>query len=147
MPWPSLVLGYGAMVPFVAAAGAVVVGEGTTRALGFMVMVLWGSALLLFLAGVRRGLSFRTPGGPTRAQIAMTLWLFLLGLAAPMLPVGPALLILTAGFLSLAVMDPAAARRGEVPPFFARLRPPQMAIPIGCLLVGLIDLVLPLLRG
>jgi hypothetical protein len=46
----------------------------------------WGSAILIFLGGVRRGLSFRTPGGPTKAQIATMFWLFGLGLLALLSP-------------------------------------------------------------
>lgn len=45
----------------------------------------------------------------------------------------PALPLLLAGYVSLAVLDPWAARQGEAPPFFARLRPAQMAIPVACL--------------
>lgn len=95
---------------------------------------LWGAAILVFLAGVRRGLSFFTEGGPRPIQIATMMWLFLLGLAglafAPPLAF-PALVI---GYGSVALLDPPAARRDEVPAHFARLRPPQM----GIALVGLI---------
>ena len=47
---------------------------------------LWGSAILIFLAGVRRGLSFFTGGGERPVQIATMIWLFLLGLAGLALP-------------------------------------------------------------
>ncbi|MGN6062211.1 hypothetical protein ACP6NA_13860, partial [Corynebacterium striatum] len=39
---------------------------------------LWGAAILLFLAGVQRGLSFFTDGGPRPIQLATMGWLFLL---------------------------------------------------------------------
>jgi hypothetical protein len=43
------------------------------------------------------------------------------------------MLLLLAGYASLIVFDARAARRLEVPPYFARLRPVQMLIPIASL--------------
>lgn len=128
--------GYGAMAPFVIGT-IMAVGLSTGwGALANRLTVLWAAAILVFLAGVRRGVSFATTGGPTLPQLAMMLWLFLLGLAVLLLPPRlPALVLLLLGYATLAVLDPLAARRGEAPLFFARLRPMQMAIPIVCLLV------------
>ena len=92
---------------------------------------------MAFLAGVRRGLSFRTPGGARPAQIATVFWLFLLAIASLVVPsrlLG--LGLLATGFASLAVLDPSAARQQEAPLFFARLRPIQMAIPVTALAVA-----------
>jgi Protein of unknown function (DUF3429) len=132
VPALSLVLGYGATVPFVAgAAAAWLLGRGGLAALAADLTVLWGGAILVFLAGVRRGLSFRTEGGPTPAQLAASLGLFALGLAALAAPrTGAALALLLVGYAALAVLDPWAARRGEAPLFFARLRPLQMLVPV-----------------
>jgi hypothetical protein len=95
---------------------------------------LWGCAILLFLSGVRRGLSFRTEGGPTWVQIATMLGLFLLGFGGLVLlflgALRPALALLIVGFTGVAILDPIAARRGEAPLFFARLRPFQIPIAI-----------------
>lgn len=98
-------------------------------------MVLWASAIILFLAGVRRGLSFRTPGGPRLIQLVTMLGLFLAGLAALVLPVPASSALLTGAYASLAVLDPVAARRAEVPLYFARLRPWQMGSAAVALLV------------
>ena len=73
------------------------------------------------------------------------LWLFCLGftaivLTALALPVAAAILLL-AGYLSLEILDPIAARKLEAPLYFARLRPAQMAIPIACLLVTIMLLI------
>ena len=116
-PVASLVLGYGATVPLIlGAVGAWILPDP------------------LFLAGVRRGLSFRTVHGPTTRQLAMMAWLFGLGLLALLAPSAPAaLLLLMVGYLSLAVLDPPAADRGEVPLFFRALRPPQMTLAAGSL--------------
>ena len=63
------------------------------------------------------------------------LWLFVLGFGALVLtPHVAATIVLLIGFLSLAVFDTLAARREEAPPYFARLRPLQMAVPILSLL-------------
>lgn len=89
---------------------------------------LWGVAILFFLAGVRRGLSFFTEGGPRPIQIVTMGWLFLLALAGSVLPATLAFVALIVGYLSIALLDPPAARRGETPAYFATLRPPQMVV-------------------
>lgn len=137
VPWLGLTLGYLAMVPLVVAAAVAVGVRDGSRAeqLAGAWGVLWAGALLTFLAGVRRGVSFRTEGGPRRAQLVTMLWIFALGVAT--LALGPPLGLLTAlaGFLTLWLVDPRAARRAEVPAYFARLRPLQLVPPIGSLLV------------
>ena len=140
----SLFLGFAAMVPFAAGAVCSWLAAGPWRGGLMDATILWGCAILTFLAGVRRGVSFRTPGGATFAQIATMLWLFLIGMAALwMFVLGgaqqamgatiAALALLLVGYVSLAVVDPLAARRGEAPLFFARLRPVQMLIPVASL--------------
>ena len=135
-PTLSLVLGYGATVPFLLGALAAWALAGEATDLAVDVVIIWGGAILTFLAGVRRGLSFRTEGGPTAPQLGVTVWLFGLGFAALVAP-WPlvSLVMLLAGYGSLPLLDHLAARRGEVPPFFAHLRPWQMVIPLVCLIV------------
>ena len=123
------------MLPFVLAAGlAWLLPEGL-RVLLTAVTVTWGGAILCFLAGVRRGLSFRTAGGARVAEIGSMLWVFVLAAGAlfsPSLALSVGLLIL--GFGSVGVLDHLAAGRGEAPPFFGEMRPVQMAVPVVCLL-------------
>ncbi|MGU3361406.1 DUF3429 domain-containing protein [Methylobacterium sp. M6A4_1b] len=146
VPWLGIVLGYGPMLPF--AVGALVAWGWRGAALGqaaAALTILWGCAILLFLSGVRRGVSFRTEGGATVVQIATMIGLFSLGFAALVLAAldraVPALALLLLGFTAIAVLDPIAARRGEAPLFFARLRPVQ--IPIAILsLAGLLALAI-----
>jgi hypothetical protein len=141
-PALSLILGYGATLPFIAgAAGAALIHDTAIAQLCLDLIVLWGAAILLFLAGVRRGLSFRTPNGPTAGQIAASMWYFTAGFGSLLLwaledtlgSEAPALLLLLAGYASLIVFDVRAARHLEAPPYFARLRPVQMLIPIASL--------------
>jgi hypothetical protein len=121
------VLAYGAMLPFPVAfaLGLLAPAWSETVALGAQV---WGAALLLFFSGVRRGLSFRTPGGATAAQLAAFAVLFCAGIATLLLPALWALVLVAAGLGGMAVADPAAARRGEAPLYFASLRPPQLGL-------------------
>ncbi len=131
VPVLGLLLGGVAMVPFALLAGLLWLGPAVWAPAALRWLVCWGAAILAFLSGVRRGLSFRTPGGERAVQIATMAWLYLLAIAA-LLVTAPvvALALLMAGFLSIAVLDPAAARRQEAPLFFARLRPVQMTVPL-----------------
>lgn len=140
VPWLSIVFGYGPMLPFAAGALAAWGWRGTDLGQAAAALtILWGCAILLFLSGVRRGVSFRTEGGATVAQIATMIGLFSLGFAALVLATlgaaVPALLLLLVGFTAIAVLDPIAARRGEAPLFFARLRPVQVPIALVSLAV------------
>jgi hypothetical protein len=138
VPWLSVVFGFGPMLPFVAGAVLVWLLHGALAEAVFNLTLLWACAILLFLSGVRRGVSFRTEGGATGAQIATMLSLFLLGFGAlvafalgkPAIALG----LLIAGFTEITILDPVAARRGEAPLFFERLRPAQ--IPLAVLSLG-----------
>ena len=137
-PALSLILGYGATIPFIAgAAGAAFINNTAIVQLCLDLIVLWGAAILLFLAGVRRGLSFRSPNGVTPGQIAASMWYFTAGFGSLALwalgPNAPAMLLLLLGYASLIVFDVRAAWNLEAPPYFARLRPVQMLIPIASL--------------
>ncbi len=63
VPWLSVVFGYGPMLPFLAGGALVWLLRGEAGAAIFTLTLLWGCAILLFLSGVRRGVSFRTEGG------------------------------------------------------------------------------------
>ncbi len=134
VPWLSVVFGYGPMLPFAAGAAAAWILDGFWRGEAILLTILWAATILAFLSGVRRGLSFRTQGGEAFAQIATMLVLFILALAAFVAAAhgyaSPAVACLLVGFGLIFILDPVAARRGQVPLFFARLRRPQMAIAV-----------------
>ncbi len=137
VPVLGLLMGGAAMVPFVLLVLGLWFGPADWAATALHWLTAWGAAILAFLAGVRRGLSFRIPGGARPAQIATVFWLFLLAIASLVVPSRLLSLgLLATGFASLAVLDPSAARRQEAPLFFARLRPIQMAIPVTALAVA-----------
>jgi hypothetical protein len=134
VPWLSVVLGYGPMLPFVAGAIVVWTMRDAVRGEVLLLTIIWAAAILAFLSGARRGLSFRTEGGPTLAQIATMFCLFVLALAS-LIAVAHAYALfaigcLVVGFIAILALDPIAARRGEAPLFFVRLRQPQMAIAV-----------------
>lgn len=134
VPALSLVFGYGAMLPLVAAACIGWAFPAPWAAAILAAALVWAGAILAFLAGVRRGLSFRTQGGPTVSQLVGMLWLFALAVAAlasPWALLSCALLLI--GYASVAVMDRVAAGTGEAPAFFAVLRPPQMLLAMASL--------------
>lgn len=134
VPWLSVVFGYGPMLPLLAGGALVWLLPGRTAEAVFTLTLLWGCAILLFLSGVRRGLSFRTEGGARPSQIATMLGLFLLGFGALVaVTQGAAALalgLLILGYAAIGLLDPIAARRGEAPLFFARLRPYQMPLAV-----------------
>ncbi len=140
IPWLDLVFGFGPMLPIALGAGSAWWLNG--RPLDYLVglfTLLYAASILLFLAGVHRGVSFRTEGGPQLSQLATMLTLYGLGLASLLCAVVgkavPALAMLILGFCAVAVLDPIAARAGEVPLAHARLRPLQMPIAIVSLAV------------
>lgn len=133
-PAESLVLAYAALVPIVAGAVAVWITTGQVAWVILRGTTIWAGAILCFLAGVRRGLAFRQEGGPTLAQLAAMFWLFALGAGALLSPwPRTALVCLLAGYATVAVLDPLAARRGEAPRYFRRLRPVQMLVPVAAI--------------
>lgn len=144
IPWLSVVFGYGPMLPFSGGAILAWVTTGSLRHQIVMLTILWAASILAFLAGVRRGLSFRTEGGPALAQIATMFALYVLALVSLVALVEGATRIAVVaplvGFSAVALLDPIAARSGQAPLFFARLRPTQIPIAVASLAVLLLSL-------
>lgn len=138
VPWLSVILGFGPMLPFIGGSALAWADVAPGRSVWLDLTVFWAASICTFLSGVRRGVSFRTMGGPTPAQIAMMLWLFCVGSGALVLWwlhwSSLALVSLAVAYASVGILDPIAARRGEAPLFFARLRPVQMVLPVVSLL-------------
>ena len=138
-PWESLLLAYAAMVPIVGGAVACLVVTGATAGVAVHLTIIWSGAVLCFLSGVRRGLSFRQEGGPLLSQLATMLWLFVLGAGSLLSPFALASLVMQLlGYSTMAIYDPRAAQDGEAPRYFQRLRPVQMLIPIVSLIVVIV---------
>jgi hypothetical protein len=139
IPRLDIVFGFGPTLPFICGVAIAGLGAEPWRVIALQLTALWGSAILLFLSGVRRGLSFRTEGGPTLAQMLTMLALFGLGLGSLgslwLDALLPAFALLLAGYAMIFVLDPIAARRGEAPLYFRRLR--RIQIPIILLTLAL----------
>jgi hypothetical protein len=131
IPLLSLLFGYGPALVILALGAAALAGLPWALTFG----CLWAAAILIFLAGVVRGLSFFTEGGPRVMQVAVMMTRFLCGLVALALPPILATPVLAVGYLTSLLYDPVAARSGAAPRYFARLRPPQMAIALGGLVL------------
>jgi hypothetical protein len=140
IPRLDILFGFGPTVPFVFGAVAAWWSPEPWREAALQFVALWGSATLLFLSGVRRGLSFRTEGGPTWRQMVTMLALFGLGLfslgALWLDTLLFALVLLLVGYSTVFVLDPIAARLGEAPLYFGTLRRLQMPIIIVALMVS-----------
>jgi hypothetical protein len=137
----SFVLGFGPMRPFLFGAVGAWVLTARPAQLVIVLTLTWDGAVLAFLAGVQRGLSFRTPGGAQPAQITTMVGLSTLAvvaLAVPSLVLRAALLAI--GLSAVVVLDLVAVHGQETPPFFARLRPAQMPIAIASLIAILVHL-------
>ena len=140
VPATSYVYGFGPMLPLVAGGAAAWLLPGMLALFAVQLTVLWGTLILVFIAGVRRGFGFGSPRASTLVEIMTMQAYFLLALGAILLgprPYGPALLCI--GYALVALLDRRAALRGDAPAHFARLRPPQM-------LLGLVGLVATLAR-
>jgi hypothetical protein len=133
-PLLSLVLGYGPALLLPVLGVLAWLGVPWALAAGR----IWGAAILLFLAGVARGLSFFTEGGPRPLQLAAMSLRFGIGLVALAVWLPGAFALLILGYASVPLTDAHAARHGQAPRYFAVLRPPQM----GIALLGLAILLL-----
>lgn len=129
IPLDSLVLGYGPMLPLVAAGvGAWTLPLGW-RVLAVQCAVVWGALILSFIGGVRRGWGFARAEASTAAEIAAAVaYVLLAGLALVVPRAAVALALLVAGYALAALLDRRAALRGDAPAHFARLRPPQLLL-------------------
>lgn len=135
IPGLDLVFGFGPMLPIAVGAAAAWWLQGQPfEYLVALFTLLYAASILCFLAGVHRGVSFRTEGGPRLSQMMTMLVLYGLGLGSLFAAVmgkavlGLAMLIL--GFMLVAVLDPLEARTGAVPLPHAKLRPIQMPIAV-----------------
>ena len=127
VPRNALVLGFGPMLPLIAAGIGVWVLPGAWPILAVQLAVVWGALILAFIAGVRRGFGFGRAEASTPIAIAAAVSYFTLaGLALVVPRATMALMLLIVGYALAALFDRRAALAGDAPAFFAPLRPPQL---------------------
>jgi hypothetical protein len=123
------VLGWGALAPLICCALGAWLTAGSVRSVVMSLAIIWGGAVLAFLAGVRRGLGVRTPAGARSGQIAFMLWTFALAFGS-MIALQPltSLGLLILGYAGMALAARSAALREEIPVFLVGARPGQMSV-------------------
>ena len=134
MSWLDVALGLGPASMIVSGAVLAVIVRHDLQTVSLQLTTAYAAAMLTFMAGVRRGLSFRSERFPTLPKLATTFLYFGLALAALAGVVLDHLQVaasaLTIGFAAAMIADPIAATGGDAPFFFRRLRPPQMIVAI-----------------
>lgn len=129
IPRNAQILGFGPMLPLVAAGIGAWVLPGSWPVLAVQLAIVWGALILAFVAGVRRGFGFGRPEASTALEIAAAIGYFTIaGLALVVPQAATALALLTAGYAAVALLDRRAALIGSAPAFFAKLRPPQFLL-------------------
>lgn len=129
IPTSSIVLGYGPMLPLVAAAIGAWTLAGEWPLLAVRLAIIWGALILAFIGGVRRGYGFGSAGASTPVEIVASIGYFTiagLALVAPAAPI--ALGLLTVGYALAGLLDGRAARHGDAPAHFVHLRPTQLLL-------------------
>lgn len=129
IPLTSVLLGFGPMLPLVAAGLGAWVLPGLWPLRAVELAIFWAALILAFIGGVRRGFGFGNMRASTPSEIAASFGYVLLaagGLIAPRPSQGLAVLI--AGYALAALLDRRAALAGNAPLHFARLRPPQLLL-------------------
>ena len=144
IPLDSLAFGYGPMLPFVAAVAGAWMLDAPWPGIAIVLAIIWGALVLSFVAGVRRGYGFGNRVASTWAEILSMIAYFVpAGLSLVLVSfahVTPALWMLIIGFALVILLDRRAARAGDAPAYFSRLRLPQMSIAILSLMALLIRL-------
>lgn len=135
IPADGLLLGYGPMLPLVAAGCGVWLLPHPWPVLAIRWALIWGALILAFIGGVRRGFGFaRDTASKPQEIAAAVIYVAVAGLALAIPSAAIGLPVLAAGYVVAALMDRRAALRGDAPLYFAKLRAPQLLLGCGGLL-------------
>lgn len=143
IPRPALLLGLAGLIPFVAAAGVIVLRpslplDGFNLPLmgfGHLVLLAYGRMILAFMAGVLWGFAAKGGAGfwAYAASVTPALWVFFTGF----LPDADEDITLAIGFAALLALDWVFARAGLTPPWWMRLRALLTAVVLACLAISI----------
>ncbi|MGJ3629734.1 DUF3429 domain-containing protein [Sphingomonas sp. MMS24-JH45] len=129
IPRNAQILGFGPMLPLVAAGISTRVLPGTWPILAVQLAMMLGALILAFVAGVRTRVRLRAAGGVDRPGDCGGARLFHHRRSrAGGASAARALALLAAGYAGVALLDRRAALIGSAPAFFAKLRPPQFLL-------------------
>lgn len=140
MPSSAFWLGAFVPIPFLCLAGAGPFISGPAKFLAAHALATYGAVILSFLGGVNWGLAVGSEhssgGGKLSARLAVSVIPSLVGWAGLLIGETMGLFILATAFAAMLLVDLRAARLGEAPPWYPRLRIPLSLIVIAALLVG-----------
>jgi len=128
-------LGYGGLLPFLAAAGALL--AGVQSELARQALLAYGAAILSFVGALHWGFAMMWPQLPAQEGARLFAWSTVPALAAwvaLMLPPAGAATLLMAGFVAHYVQDRRLAARHPLPAWYLPLRLRLSAVACLCLL-------------
>jgi hypothetical protein len=111
IPADGAILGYGPMLPLVAAGIGAWLLPSPWPFWATHLGIIWGALILAFIAGVRRGFGFGNPGASKPVEIVTCIAYFTL-----------------VGYVAAGFLDRRAAIAGNAPAYFAALRLRQLLI-------------------
>ena len=147
IPTPALVLGVGGLLPFISAAllvwlPQILIQDRNVAQLAVVALGAYGAVILSFLGGVRWGrLLFDDASLERWMPLSISVLPSLIAWPALLLPAPFMLALLSAGFILQYALDIAAVKRGELPPWFGRLRLILTTGAVFSLLIGLLGTV------
>jgi len=140
VPSTALWLGGLGAVPFIGLAGAALLLSGQAKLLAAYALAAYGAVILSFLGGVHWGLAVGSEHGPDAgklsARLAVSVIPSLVGWAGLLIGGSAGLFILAFAFAAMLLVDLRAARLGEAPSWYPRLRIPLSLMAMAALLVG-----------
>ena len=138
VPPAALWLGGLGALPFVGLAAAHILTTGAAASLTGFALAAYGAVILSFLGGIQWGLAVALGGTGGSLTVPLTLSVVpsLIGWGALLAPDPANLLILAATFLVVLLWDQRAARTGQAPPWYPRLRIPLTMVVVSTLLAG-----------
>ncbi len=136
MPAAPLWLGLAGLLPFVAAALAILLPVSPWHEVGQRALLAYGAVILSFLGGVRWGLAMAASSAAKLfGRLGLSVVPSLVGWVALLLPPAQGLVLLALGF---GLMLWADLRLAEAPCWYRQLRLPLSAGAISALLLGLL---------
>jgi len=135
IPTAALVLGAAGALPFIAAAaGALILDAGRGPAL--LALLTYGAVILSFLGGIRWGMAIARAGSDTALNLSISIVPAVVAWGALLLPPQAGMLTLAAAFVVMLILDILAARLGQAPSWYPRLRIPLTVVVVAALAVG-----------
>jgi uncharacterized membrane protein len=139
----AIVLGAAGAVPFLALSFATPFIAGSLREQTTLILTAYGAVILSFLGGIHWGLAINTvpaaaEEGRLFRRLACSVVPALIGWVAFLMPTAVSLSILAVAFVAVLCLDLIAARNGEAPEWYPRLRVPLTVAVVLSLITGVL---------